>query len=166
MTESTGNNGSWLRELPRWLMIAAVVSVALNLLVVAALASAYLQSSNVSSPKRGGITRSVVTFVRQLPPERQAVVRSLIKDVRSKVRPLRRSVRKQRGVVHNFLSTEPFDRTAFEAEMEKLLQVEATYRHAARMPLGEIMSLFTVAERKKFVAYHQEWRQRRRGRRK
>lgn len=150
---------------PRWLWIVLVSSVALNLLVLGAMASAWLRPVEEGWPTRGGLSRNIVSFVRSLPPERQQALREPIENAREKLRPLRRAVYRQRLLVSRLVVADPFDKAQFDAETSKLMQAETELRNAAQLPLSGVLATLTAEERKQLAAWDrhrrsERWRRR------
>jgi uncharacterized membrane protein len=139
-------------------MIALVASAALNLLVLGAVGSAYLQSPRDDWPMRRGLSRSAISFVETLPAARQQEVGPVIAQARSKMRPLRRLVGDGRREVGKLLLAEPFNKAAYDAEAAKLLEAEGNMRRHVNVALGEIMARLSAAERKQLYDYHQKRR--------
>lgn len=140
----------------RWIWLALLASVAINLLVLGAMASAMLFAPKENWPTRGGFARSLVSYERTLPAERRAAIHPLIEEARTQFRPLRRTLRDHSNQIARLALSEPFDKARFEAEMAKLLSAETDMRRATQARIGDILALLTAEERKKLVEWHEE----------
>lgn len=99
---------------PRWIKIALIVSVAVNLGVAgviggAALRAPEIQRNNLEAPE------GVAMLARAMPPEHQRELRQNLRERRSDLRPDREELRNLRDRFIVALRAEPFDIDAVNA---------------------------------------------------
>ena len=144
------------RQAPRWMWIALILSLALNLLIVGMAATAMLHFRKGA----GG------NFIQSLSDDRRAVLKPLLAAQRKAVRPLRRKSREARRQAREVLSAEPFDREKLAAAYQAASDARIALDKARGEWLIKLAEAMTTEERREFL----EWRggherQRRRWRR-
>lgn len=111
----TGKGPTFLR--PRWLVIALVVSVGLNLFLLGLIGGAAVRGKDPRSPR---------DFVEMLngdlsvPPMVRKAVRQADPDTRTALRADLDAMRTARQEARSALTTEPFDRAAAEAALDRV----------------------------------------------
>jgi uncharacterized membrane protein len=137
---------------PRWIWIALIVSLGLNLLVAGVIGAAYWQLTYAAGtgPQPGG---RLAAFSRTLPEERGAELRRMASNLQPAIRPLRREVRRARREAARLFTSDPFDRAAFLDAYARLLVSEQRLREGYRDMLAELGANLTADERRSFV----EW---------
>ena len=96
----------------KWIIMALVISLIINLLLVGYLAG---QSSK---PKMfGDPTRMFPRWVRSLPEDRQQTLRPLVREHMNTVRPALRDMRRQHTQLRQAIGAEPFDADALAEEL-------------------------------------------------
>jgi uncharacterized membrane protein len=137
-----------------WLLMA---SLALNLLVVGAVAGTLISGRHRHFPGPGGGglggEMNLMVFVRSLPAERQRALRDAADLQRGMMRPLRQAVRTARADVNTALSAEPFDAPRLQAALSTLADAEAKARSAATTVLVKAVSQMTPAERTAYTSW-------------
>jgi uncharacterized membrane protein len=132
---------------PRWLWIALVASLALNLLVIGMAAAAMFHFKRGHHDFAGRYRE----FAQELPIDRQAAFSALIDEQRTILEPLRQRARLARRQAKDAFATEPFDPVKL-AEAYALAaaarQEMATLRAAW---LGKVGILLNAEERQKFL---------------
>ncbi len=144
------------RQAPRWMRILLIVSLGLNLLTVGLIASAAWHIRQA-----GGfvIHGRLSTFVDNLPAERAAVLRSIVDDRRSSVRPLRQEAREKRREATELFIADSFDKEKYAAAQDRLLEAELRVRRAHLKVLTEVASQMTVDERRAYLKWREQgWR--------
>ncbi|MEZ5856328.1 MAG: periplasmic heavy metal sensor [Hyphomicrobiaceae bacterium] len=111
----------------RWVKWALVASLALNLLVAGALATAAWRHRNWGPAG----SSSIYGFVRSLPETRRAAILRAADAERQKLRPYWAELRQARSDVAATLSAKPFDATKFTTAHDKLLAAEVRARTLA-----------------------------------
>lgn len=136
----------------RWLWIALLASLAINLMVLGVVAGAGL-SWRYAAAAHGGFGPSLLGFVRQLPAERRTVIRRLTSAQREQVAPLRREARLARKEAARALLAEPFDKEAFRLANNRVNAVEARIRDSGVDLIIEVAAAMTAAERREFLSW-------------
>lgn len=139
-----------------WLLIA---SLALNLLVVGAIAGALVSGRHRHFGGPGGHWRDggmagelgLMGFVRSLPTERQRALREAADIQRGMLRPLRQAVRAARDETIAALNANPFDAQRLDTALAALATAETQIRTTATAALVKAVSQMTPAERLAFT---------------
>lgn len=140
---------------PRWLYGALIASLGLNLLVLGGAAGAFWKH------RHGHHERGLMSFVRDLPPDRQGPLRDLITSERAKLKPIRDDIRKAWSDSNEVLGTEPFDKDKMKAAMAHVGEEEARLRSAISDAIVEAASQLTPEERQIFKAWRERAKERR-----
>ena len=144
------------RRSPRWMWIALIASVSINLLVFGLMArSAWMH-------RHGGPIVASATplgFIRSLPRERREAIRQAGRGQLQAVRPLWQEAREARREVDKALLAEPFDANAFLEAQKHMLDKENSARQGLAQLFATAASKMTVEERKQML----HWRDRQRG---
>ncbi|WP_291990843.1 periplasmic heavy metal sensor [Luteitalea sp.] len=151
------------RRWPRFLLIA---SLALNALLIGAVARSLWHVRANIAITGGGVETSLPAFVSTLPAERREELRRAGPHDRPGVlRPLRMAVRRARAEAARLFVADPFDKAAFVAAQERLSEAETQLRQAVQRILPEIGERMTAAERRAYLSWrnHFGWGQRRGG---
>ncbi len=146
--DATGS-GSALEPVPAsrrwsWTTLLLIASLALNLLVLGALAHRAMDW------RRGGhdaMAGPAMRFLRELPAERRAVLEPQVEAVRAALRQGRQGLKDAHKKAQEFLIQEPFDRLAFEATLRQFMDGEGSGRGAAIGPIVNLVEAMTPAER-------------------
>lgn len=147
----------------RWLWTLLVVSLAVNLLVIGALAGAFWHRGHRGHGAGGDHRQAfgIVRFARDLPAERREVLVGLVEDARGRLRSKRQEARAARRVAHDLLAAQPFDAQAFSAAVNNVVAVRSTSHQLAADLLVSAVGAMTAEER----AAYAEWLKSRRGKR-
>lgn len=148
-----------------WLLI---VSLALNLLVLGAIAGAVISHHRRGPPwpltegklfdqinfgKTIGGQDGLRAFSQSLPPDRRAVLRPILDEARQTVKPLRDKAQVLREAAHSAFTAEPFDAAAAEKAAHDLFEGEAGTRKTIVTYFAKALSALTPEERAKFFAW-------------
>jgi uncharacterized membrane protein len=144
---------------PRWMAIALLASVALNLVVVGATATSlwrhHLQSELAVAP---AVAPNLLGYASTLPPERRKALWQRTEEERRIVRPLRRELREARDEMLKVVAAETFDRERYQATQARLLTADQKAREAVHKLYAEIAAGLTNEERVGYL----RWREMRR----
>ena len=156
---NTGHTGHALAvtRRARWLKPVLFASLALNLLVLGALASA---TWRYRSPEMAALQfgpGNIVSYVGDLPAERRAVLWKQTTEPRRALGPLRRAVRAARRDAFATLSAEPFQPQRYIEAQSRVIDAERVQRLAAAKLFAEVASTLTADERRGFI----RWREKR-----
>ncbi len=140
----------------RYLYPAFIASLALNLLFVGLFAAAvwHHRRERALAIQQPGL----LGFVKELPSDRQDVVRDEITAARESMKDLRASVRKSWVDANTLLTVEPFDKAKFSAALAQLREVEDRYKTSLNGALADTAERLSPDERKLL----QSWREKRR----
>ena len=156
MTNDTGSvPGSVPGRRSRWMRMGITASLALNLLFAGGLAAAAWHHRHRGP---GGDDIGLMGFTRELPAERQKMVRDDIAAARQTIRPLRKAAREAWNESNALLTAEPFDKDKYRASMDKLTDAEGRFKAAIATALADTAAKLTPEERSRL----QGWREKRR----
>src|SRR5262245_10716491 len=108
---------------PRWMMVALLASLALNLLIVGWVAGAVWRFRK-PPVFAATITPNLLGYASTLAPERRKQLWDATAQERRHVRPFRREVRAAREETVKALIAEPFEKQRFIAAQVHLAEVE------------------------------------------
>lgn len=160
-------NASVRGQAPRWMWIVLVGSVALNLLVIGAATAAFVHfhwgHGGPGGP--GGPRGKVARFIEELPADRQTKLRAIFDQRDSRVRPLRRELRRARRGARDAFVAEPFDRDALLRAYEDAAKARIALTSARQKWFEELAQAMNAEERRAFLKLRRHHRgHRRRGR--
>jgi len=145
------------RRAPRWMWIALIASLAVNLLVVGAVVSA---AWNLRSGGFGPHWR-ISSFLETLPEERSKALQNVVARARETLQPLRQEVRETRRELARIFESEPLDKNALSAGLTRLVEAEVKLRQAHAELTTDLAESMTAEERRAFVKWHEERRRQR-----
>lgn len=141
----------------RWLKLALVLSLALNVLFFGAVAGAWWRGG--PGPFGGRGAGNIVSFMASLPPERRAELMQRSKGLREQSRALRQAARQAARDRADALLAEPFDKQRFFDAQTRQIEAEQRLRLAVRDVMAEAAANMSAKERKAFL----NWRDHRGG---
>jgi uncharacterized membrane protein len=141
----------------RLLVGALVASLAVNLLVLGAVASAAWRFRSPAAANLQFGPANIMSYLSDLPPDRRAALWSQTVEPRRTMGPLRRAVRAARREMANALKAEPFDQSKFQDAQTRLIEAERQQRVTAAKLFSEVAAKLTPDERRSFV----RWREKR-----
>ncbi len=141
----------------RWLKLALILSLALNVLLIASIAGAIWRGGAGSWGGRGA--GNIVSFMASLPAERRAELMQKSKGLRDQSRALRQAARQAARERADALVAEPFDKQRFIDAQTRQVEAEGKLRLLFRDIIAEAASSMSPAERRAFL----NWRDRRGG---
>lgn len=152
MSDVAGNDPT-RRRVPRWVWVALIASLAINLFVVGVVARAFWPHHG--APIRGGLLGQIMTYSKELPVQRRTAILKAAgaEQPFETLRPLRDEVRAARREVVRMFAAEPFDRPAFVAAEEKLQAVEGKSREAVVKIVADIAAGMSASERAGFLKW-------------
>lgn len=142
---------------PRWLRIALIASVALNVLVLGVVAGTMWRLRDAAAS--GQIGSNMLAYSSTLSGERRETIRQMFTERRATIRPLRQAARQARREMVRSLTTEPFDKAAFLAAQARVLEAEAKVRREIALVVADAAEKLSPEERRSFT----RWRGSRRG---
>lgn len=139
------------RDRARALYFGLIASLAVNLLFVGGFAAAaWHLHFEKDKPRPPGL----LSFVAQLPPDRQEPVQKEIVAARDSLKDLRATMRQSWLDANAMLTSEPFDKAKFAAALMQLKDMEARYRAGIYNMVADTAGILTPDERKLL----QKWR--------
>ncbi len=154
--------------LSRVMKSVIIASLALNLLVIGALATAWVRHGGKHF-HHGGIERSLIHFAyRKLPREKRRALRQAWRKERDTLRPLFNDVRDARKKFGSVLQAEKYDRAAVETALATVWQKRSLVRQRGSQKFLDLLETLTDEEKRAFGAFIQEdkrgsWRRRHKG---
>lgn len=136
------------RKAPFNLRMALMVSLALNVLIIGAVAGTLLIDRHHGWRGHGFKGAALVGFARSLPPERGEVIRQKLESNRTTLAPLRKAEREAKDTARNVLMTEPFDAEKFKAALERAVDADEQEKRARMAQLAEMAATLTPEERR------------------
>ena len=126
--------------------IALMVSLAVNVLFVGGIASAFVMHHH---GHRGPHKESgLMAFARTLPADRKDMIKQKIAGDQATLAPLRQAEHDARVAARSVLLEEPFDKDKFKAALDKAVDADAQEKHARMALLASATGDLTPAERK------------------
>lgn len=144
----------------RKLKMALLVSLAINLLVVGAVATALLGAWRGIGPLGGPVVGSphLLGFLRTLPQERRETIWRATSPERVALSPARKQMRKARDDMHRALTSEPFDKERFAAALKSYDDTEAHMRRSALGLISAVAERLDAEERRAYVQWQAMYR--------
>lgn len=140
----------------RGLRIALIASLALNVLIVGAVAGMLVFGRHHGWKHHG--YRGLMGFARTLPAERGDEIREKLKSERAALAPLRKAEREARVEARSILMTEPFDLDRFKAALKRAAEADASEKKARMAVFAQMVATLTPEERQQL----HKWFERRR----
>jgi Spy/CpxP family protein refolding chaperone len=145
----------------RWTVAMLVASLALNLVVIGAVAS-FLWRQQFDPPgaasEGGFVARHVLGYAVALPRERVEELEKLTEQEWQRVRPLRRALLEARDEARKALTAEPFDRQRYLEARSKVLAADQKSREATLALHTAIGLHLTPEERRGFLRWRDQQR--------
>ncbi len=162
-TDPAATGGAPQKGFKRWLWTLLIVSVAVNLLVIGALAGAFWHRGHRGHGawEDHRQTFGIVRFARSLPADRRDVLEGIVKGSRSAFRDQRKQARAARRAARDLLAAEPFDAEAFSSAVNDVVVARSTSHKFAADLLTQAVGAMTAEERKAYA----QWQHERRGKR-
>ena len=155
MTEATRAPPASCRKL----RLALMASLALNVLIIGAVAGTLCFSRLGPGPGHGGPKGSgLLGFAHTLPRERSDMIRQRFADSKPNMETLRKGIRDARLGVRAALTAEPFDQAKVNAALEGVVQAEANEHRAKVTVFGDTVGQLTPEERRQL----HDWLEKRR----
>lgn len=157
MSDAGTPKASSARRAPRWMQVALVLSLALNLVIIGSVAGAVWRFRK-PPPWASAVTPNLLGYASSLPAQRRKQMWDATTQERSHIRPFRREVRAARDETVKTLTAEPYDRQKFLAAQARQAEAESRARQAVQDLYVKIADSLTPEERHAFP----RWREHRR----
>jgi len=142
------------------LRLALMASLALNVLIIGAVAGALLVSRHHHWHGHGFKGAGLAGFARTLPPDRGDVIRQKLESNRATLAPLRKEEREARDAARSVLMTEPFDVEKFKAALERAVDADVKEKRARMALFADTAASMTPEERRELHNWFEERRKR------
>jgi uncharacterized membrane protein len=143
------------------LRFALMVSLALNVLIIGAVAGAFLMGRHHHGRGHWHKGGPLAGFARTLPDERGDVLRQQIESNQTKLEPLRKEENAARDEARSVLMTEPFDIEKFKAALARKADADAREKRARMEQFAEMVATLTPEERRQLHAWFEKRHKRR-----
>jgi uncharacterized membrane protein len=151
------------RRASRWLWLALILSLALNLLIIGVV------GGSLWAVRRGGFWDAPLflershRFMRGLSEERRAELRGIFKQHKPELQPVWHEVRLARVHIGRLVAG-GYTPEQFDAALADLLQKEARGREAARPMIAAMLNALRPNERRHFLSVYMPYLQELQGR--
>jgi uncharacterized membrane protein len=147
------------------LRLALMASLALNVLIIGAVAGTLLVSRHHGWKGHGFKGAGLAGFARTLPAERADAIRSRLEQEKAILDPLRAEERAARNAARSVLMTEPFDVEKFKSALDRAVDADAKEKRARMNLLAETAATLTPEERRQLHNWFEKRRKYFRGHR-
>src|SRR6185503_12488215 len=154
MTDAGTPRPESIRRVPRWLLAALLVSLALNLLIVGSVAGAMWRFRK-PPPWASAVTPNLLGYASTLPAPRRKQLWDTTAEERQHIRPFRREVRTAREETVKALIAEPFEKQRFLAAQARQSDAESRARQAVQDLYVKIAEGLTPDERRAFPGWRE-----------
>ena len=107
------------------LRLALMASLALNVLIIGAVAGTLLMSRQQGWNGHKGKQSGLIGFAQTLPADRAEIIRAKIASEEATLAPLRKAERDARDAARAILMQEPFDAEKFKAALARAAEADA-----------------------------------------
>lgn len=139
----------------RKLRYGLMASLALNVLIIGAVAGTFCFKRPHPGAFKGGGGSVLMGFAHTLPRERSDMIRQKFADSRPNMETIRRSIVDARASVRAALVAEPFDQAKLTAALDGIVAAKTNEQRARVTLFGETVGQLTPEERRQL----QEWLQ-------
>jgi uncharacterized membrane protein len=142
----------------RTLRLALIVSLALNVLIVGAVAGTLLWPRH--HHWKGQAYHGLAGFARTLPSERAEAIDQQIERNRAALAPLRKAERETRNSARQLLLADPFDAEKFKAALAVAAEADAKEKSTRLSLFAEMAATLTPEERRQLHTWFEKRRAR------
>ena len=135
----------------RWMRWALIASLALNLLVVGAVAGSFLRGGGAWAP--GGRGTNIIGYVMSLPADRRQDLMKRSSTIRAEMRALRQQVRAANRDRLAAFTAEPFDRQRYIDAQSRQIEADRQIRLLTRDVVADTAASMTSDERRAFLRW-------------
>jgi uncharacterized membrane protein len=153
MTDRASEAASTVQRAPRWMKLALVSSLALNLLILGTVGGSIWAFRHAPSIAARGSGPHLLGFTRTMSGERRFEIWKATRHEVRALRPLRKDVRKARAQAREALVAQPFDKDKFAAAQAHVLEAEVNARREAQKLFVSIAAALTPEERAAFAKW-------------
>ena len=143
--------------LSRMMKGVVIASLAANLLVVGALATAWHRHGGKHHWRGGSVERSLMHFAyKELPRDKRRALKKVWRDKRETLRPLFKEIRGARKEVGQVLQRDVYDRAALTTALNQVWQKRMQVRERASNTFVELVETLTDDEKRAFGKFIEE----------
>ena len=158
MSEAQRSTNATERRAPRWMWVALILSLGLNLLVIGAVASAAWHFRSHATNFQGRL----MAYLETLPPERTSTLKGIVERHQPNLRPIRQEIRQIRREAAELFAADPLDKDALATTHARLMDAEVRIRQGYAQFMTELAENMTAEERRGFIAWREKHRRPRR----
>jgi uncharacterized membrane protein len=158
MSDSPAGSTAAKLRAPRWIWIALIASLAVNLLGIGVVAGAFWQVQYARATDGDALPGRLAQFADTLPKERGAEIRDTARAAQAAMSPLRQEARRARRESIRLFLSEPFDKEKFAAAHTRMIAAELEVRQAYLRTLTEIGGKLTIEERRQLMKWRKHYR--------
>ncbi len=151
----TSDNAAGRPPAGRTLRLALMASLALNVLIVGAVAGTLLWPHH-HHHWRGQAYKGFAGFARTLPSEREEAIRQDIERNRAALAPLRKAERETRDAARKLLLADPFDVEKFKAALALAAEADAKEKSTKFSLFAEMAATLTPEERRQLYTWFEK----------
>jgi uncharacterized membrane protein len=142
------------------LRLALMASLALNVLIIGAVAGTLLMSRQHGWNDHKGKQFGLMGFAQTLPADRAEIIRAKIASEEATMAPLRKAERDARDAARAILMQEPFDAEKFKAALARAAEADAKEKSARMSLLAATAAELTPDERRQLHNWFEKRRER------
>jgi uncharacterized membrane protein len=142
------------------LRLALMASLALNVLIIGAVAGTLLMSRHQGWKGHRGKHSVLVQFAQTLPADRAEVIRAKVASEEATLAPLRQAERDARVAARAILMQDPFDVEKFKAALDRVAEADTKEKRARMSLLATTAAELTPDERRQLHAFFEKRRAR------
>jgi len=150
----TSDNAAGKPPAGRKLRLALVASLALNVLIVGAVAGTLLWPHHHGW--KGQAYKGFAGFARTLPSGREEAIRKQIEANRAALAPLRKAERETRDTARKLLLEDPFDVEKFKAALVLAAEADAKEKSTKFSLFADMAATLTPEERRQLYTFFEK----------
>ncbi len=152
MTQATGNEGASASPRRRWLRIALLISLALNVLFLGVVVGAgWMHWRDEGRARTFSFSRGLDHLIKDMPADRRPIAQSALDRYRNEVRPRWREVGEARRAAFEAMRAEPFNEDQVKAAFDRLDAIRESQRKLMGTITFDLMRQLTPEERRAFL---------------
>lgn len=153
MTDRAPDAGPAAVRQSRWIKIALVASVALNLLILGTIGGSIWAVRHGPQFAARYSGPHLLGFTRTLPEDRRFEIWKVTRKEMRALRPKRKELRRARAEAREILAAEPFDKEKFAEAQARVFEVQTELRREAQSLFLSIAEVLTPQERVAFTKW-------------
>lgn len=151
MSGTTDNANRGPGGAPRWVMVALLTSLMVNMVFVGVVAGRFWAQHHGSSWHSRHKNSGMRAFLRDLPEARRTELGQMMRANREAARAERENIRTLRQAVREAIVREPFDKAALETALSQVNAARQSFRARVAVDFADMVAKMTPDERKAFA---------------